>query len=149
MSLPEGKIREVAWTALRVVAGAMIAFHGAQKILGVLTTKPMPEAFTQMWFGGVIELGAGVFVALGLLTRLSAFLLAGTMAVAYIQFHWKLQLDEKFLPIANGGELAALYAFVFLAIAAFGPGRVAVDHLIASARARSRQTRGPSLAERR
>lgn len=142
-------MREIAWTALRIVAGGMMACHGAQKILGVLTTKPVAEAFTQMWFGGVIELVGGAFVALGLLTRSTAFLLSGTMAVAYFQFHWKLQFDEKVLPIANGGELSALYCFVFAAIAAFGPGRASLDSLIASARARSRQTRDPSLAERR
>lgn len=56
-----------------------------------------------------------------------AFLASGTMAVAYFQFHWKLQTGSQILPVVNRGELAVLYCFVFLYIAAQGPGKWAVD----------------------
>jgi putative oxidoreductase len=124
------RLEDATWAALRIVAGFLFLFHGAQKILGVLTTKTPPEAFSQMWIGGVIELVGGALIALGLFTRPAAFIAAGTMAVAYFQFHWKLQGGAKILPIANGGELSALYCFVFLAIAAKGAGVASLDRML-------------------
>jgi len=113
---------DTAYALLRVVAGLMFAVHGAQKVLGVLTTKAGPALGSQLWIGGVIELVTGVAIALGVFTTLSAFLASGTMAVAYTQFHWKLALDERFFPAVNKGELALLYAVLFLFIACRGSG---------------------------
>lgn len=116
------------FAALRIVAGLMFAFHGAQKILGWHMPYPQPEAFTQIWFGGMIELIGGVMIAIGLFTRWAAFVSSGTMAVAYIQFHWKLNMDGgHWLPGVNGGEPAALYCFLFLFIAAHGAGVASID----------------------
>lgn len=115
-----------AYAALRIVAGLMFAFHGLQKIFGVLG-KTSPAFASQLWFGGLIELVCGTAIAVGLLTRWAAFLASGTMAVAYIQFHWKLELGERLLPVVNRGELALLYAFVFLFIACRGAGPWSVD----------------------
>ena len=124
-------LQSIAGGALRIVAGAMFACHGAQKILGFLATKPQPPVGSQMWFGGLIELVGGILIAIGLLTRPIALLASGTMAVAYIQFHWKLALDNwKFLPIVNGGELAALYCFVFLVFGVMGAGALSIDGVI-------------------
>ncbi len=108
-----------AYALLRIVAGLMFAFHGMQKVLGVLSDKAPPVG-SQLWIGGVIELVGGVLIALGLRTREAAFLASGTMAVAYVQFHWKLQLGEAFFPAINEGELAVLYCFVFLYFACRG-----------------------------
>ncbi len=116
-----------AYAALHFIAGSMFAFHGAQKILGLLTEKPMPEMWTQFWFGGMIELIAGILIAFGLFTRFFAFLASGTMAVAYFQFHWKFAFDKTFFPIVNQGELAALYCFVFLYIACRGGVKWCID----------------------
>lgn len=111
-----------------MVTGAMFCCHGIQKILGWLTTSAVPAVGSQKWVGGLIELVGGALIALGLFTRPLAFLAAGTMAVAYFQFHWKLQLaDFKWLPIMNKGELAALYCFVFLFMAARGSGPLSLD----------------------
>jgi putative oxidoreductase len=118
---------------LRFVAGFMFFWHGAQKLLGLVTTKAQPEVFSQMWFGGVIELVGGVLIALGLLTRPAAFISAGTMAVAYLQFHWKGALDASFLPIINKGELSALYCFVFLFICLRGAGPISIDRQLGRA----------------
>ena len=117
-----------AFAALRVVAGAAFAVHGAQKIVGWPAAASMPAPGTQLWFGGLIELGCGALVALGLFTRFAAFLASGTMAVAYIQFHWRLNFaDSKWLPSINKGELALIYAFLFLFIAAHGGGALSLD----------------------
>jgi putative oxidoreductase len=116
------------YAALRFVAGTMFSFHGAQKILGWFAAHPGPAFGTQLWLGGVIELVAGVLIALGLFTRGAAFVAAGTMAVAYFQFHWKLAVaDFAWLPIVNKGELAALYCFVFLLLLARGSGPFSLD----------------------
>jgi putative oxidoreductase len=122
------RLETPTYAALRFVAGAMFAFHGAQKILGWLATNPRPAVGTQLWFGGLIELGCGSLIALGLFTRAAAFLAAGTMAVAYFQFHWKLAVANwAWLPIVNKGELAALYCFVFLLVTTRGPGSISLD----------------------
>jgi putative oxidoreductase len=123
-----GNLASLAAAVLRIVSGALFAFHGVQKVLGELTTKPQPPVGSQVWIGGVIELVGGIMIAIGLFTRPVAFLASGTMAVAYIQFHWKLAMaDWKFLPIVNGGELAAVYCFVFLFFAAAGAGPLSID----------------------
>jgi putative oxidoreductase len=119
----------ISYAALRIVAGLAFSIHGMQKVFGVLA-KEAAEVGSQMWIGGVIELVAGIFVALGLLTRSAAFFASGTMAVAYIQFHWKFQFDEGFLPVKNGGELALIYCFLFLFITFRGAGAAALDNLI-------------------
>jgi putative oxidoreductase len=124
------RYEEASYAALRIVAGFMFAFHGVQKILGHFTTKAQPEVFSQMWIGGMIELVGGALIALGLFARPAAFVAAGTMAVAYFQFHWKLQGGAKILPIANGGELSALYCFVFLLIAIKGAGAASLDRML-------------------
>ena len=116
-----------AYAVLRIVAGALFSFHGMQKILGLFTTTASPPLFTQRWFGGVIELACGILIAVGFFTRPAAFLASGTMAVAYFQFHWKLQLGAQILPIVNKGELAAVYCFLFLYIACKGAGPWSLD----------------------
>ena len=113
------KVADYAYALMRIVTGFMFAFHGAQKILGVLS-EFQPPVGSQLWVGGIIELLGGLAVMLGVQTRWAAFLCSGTMAVAYFQFHWKFQMGPQFFPAINKGELAALYCFVFLVIAARG-----------------------------
>lgn len=131
-------LTEAAYTLLRIVAGLMFSFHGAQKIFGVLTDT-QPPVGSQFWIGGIIELTCGLAMALGLLTSLAAFLASGTMAVAYVQFHWKLQFDKNFFPGINEGELALLYSVVFFFIACRGGGMLSIG-----SSGRSRQVRSAS-----
>jgi putative oxidoreductase len=120
---------EVAYALLRIVSGLLFAFHGAQKHLGLFAKGPAPDLGSQMWFGGWIELLGGLLVMLGLFTRCAAFVASGTMAVAYVQFHWDFAFTDQFFPIVNRGELALLFAFVFLFIACRGPGKLSLDAL--------------------
>ena len=117
---------EPVYAALRIVSGLMFAFHGVQKIFGVLTENPPPVG-SQFWIGGMIELVAGLLIAIGLFTAWSAFLASGTMAVAYTQFHWKFAVGADFFPTINRGELALVYAFLFLFIACRGAGMASLD----------------------
>jgi putative oxidoreductase len=104
----------------------MFAFHGLQKIFGVLSTS-QPAVGTQIWIGGVIELTCGSAIALGLFTSWAAFLASGTMAVAYVQFHWKGDFGARFFPGVNKGELALLYSLLFLFFACRGSGAWSLD----------------------
>jgi putative oxidoreductase len=117
---------EAAYTLLRVVAGLMFSFHGVQKLFGVLTDFQPPIA-TQLWFGGVIELTAGAAIAAGLFTRWAGLIASGTMAVAYLQFHWKFAFGARFFPTVNQGELALLYCVLFLFVACRGGGKWSLD----------------------
>lgn len=128
--LDRARFETVAYAALRIVAGFMFLWHGSQKLLGVPAGKVAPAMFSQAWFGGIIELVCGSLIALGLFARPAAFLASGTMAVAYIQFHWKGAFDSALLPLVNRGELAALYCFVFLLVFARGAGTVSLDRLL-------------------
>ncbi len=121
------RVEPLAYAALRIISGALFAFHGAQKILG-WHAEHTPPVGSQLWVGGVIELVCGTLIALGLLTRCAAFLASGTMAVAYIQFHWKFAVaGAMWLPALNHGELAVLYCFLFLFVAARGGGSASLD----------------------
>ena len=116
------KYADYAYALLRIVAGALFFFHGAQKILGMFGAARPPFG-SQLWFAGIIELVGGLAIMLGLGTRVAAFIASGEMAVAYFQAHWKLQMDNQFFPIVNQGELAMLYCFLFLYISLKGGGK--------------------------
>ncbi len=111
------------YAATRMVTGFLFLCHGGQKLFGFPGGFPegLPT-FVQYGAGG-IELVGGLLVMIGLATRPAAFLCSGTMAAAY----WMAHGLKAPLPIDNGGELAALYCFVFLAISAQGSGIWSVD----------------------
>jgi putative oxidoreductase len=113
------KYADHAYALMRIIAGFMFAFHGSQKILGILSNF-QPAVGSQLWFGGIIELIGGLAIMLGVRSRVAAFICSGEMAVAYFQFHWKFQMGPAFFPAVNKGELAVLYCFVFLLIACRG-----------------------------
>jgi putative oxidoreductase len=107
-----------AYLAMRVIVGLLFAEHGAQLVFGLLGGHAVP-LMSQAGIGGVIELVAGLLVAFGIYAACAAFVASGVMAVAYFQFH----APHGFWPVLNHGELAVLYCFVFLYIAARGAGR--------------------------
>jgi putative oxidoreductase len=112
-----------ALTALRIVTGFLFFQHGLPKLFGFPTGADTATPFTQFWLSGILEVFGGFLIAIGLFVKPVAFLLAGEMAVAYFQVH----LPRGFWPIGNGGELAALYCFVFLYLLARGGGSFSVD----------------------
>lgn len=112
-----------AYLLLRVVFGFLFACHGAQKMFGILGGHKVHPGFTLDFLGTLIELVAGVLIFLGFFTRPAAFIACGEMAVAYFMVHSK----ASFFPIINHGELAVIYCFVALFIAAHGAGRFGFD----------------------
>lgn len=109
----------------RILAGVMFASHGAQKVFGAFGGMPPEAPAWVVWTAGPLEFFGGVLIALGLFTRVIAFVLSGLMAVAYFYGHAR----QGFLPKVNGGELAVIYCWLFLFLAAHGPGAFALDNL--------------------
>lgn len=110
------------YALLRIVVGFLYLWHGSQKMFGFPGgVQEMPEALR--WTAGPLEFLGGLLVMIGLQTRWAAFISSGTMAVAY----WVAHGLQAVLPVQNGGELAALYCFVFLFISAHGSGIWSVD----------------------
>lgn len=112
--------------ALRIVTGLLFLAHGTAKLLQwpfVDMFKDGVPLASLFGIGGILEIVGGVMIVIGLFTRPVAFVLAGMMAVAYFMFH----APASIYPIINGGELAILYCFIFLFLAAQGPGSLSVD----------------------
>jgi putative oxidoreductase len=115
------------YSILRIITGIMFMIHGTQKILGAPAgAQGQPAAGSLPWIAGIIELVCGGLIAIGLLTSIAAFIASGEMAVAYFMAH----APRGFLPITNQGELAVVYCFLFLFIAAYGGGPWSVDALM-------------------
>lgn len=109
---------EPVYSLLRIVAGFLFACHGAQKLFGVLGGNSQPLV-SLMGLAGIIEFFGGLLILLGFFTSFAAFIASGQMAVAYFYAH----APRGLWPIENGGELAALYSFLFLYMATQGDGR--------------------------
>ncbi len=123
-----GKYAPYIYALLRLVAGAMFALHGSQKLFGFPADPsggggPLPPL---MMVAGVIELVVGLMIALGLFAGFAAFLASGQMAFAYFMSH----APRDFWPLNNRGEAAVLYCFLFLYIAACGSGVLSLDALL-------------------
>jgi putative oxidoreductase len=111
-----------AYALLRIVAGLLFLWHGTQKLFAFPTAPPPVPGFV-LNIAGPIELVGGLLVMIGLFAGWAAFLCSGLMAAAY----WMVHGFQALFPIQNGGELAVLYCFVFLYIAARGAGIWSVD----------------------
>lgn len=120
-----GRVAPLCYAVLRVVAGFLFACHGAQKLFGVLGGTAVPIA-SQRGAAGIIELVCGALIAVGLFTSYAAFIASGEMVVAYFQAH----APQSVWPIANRGELAALYSFLFLYMATRGTVAYGLDTIV-------------------
>ena len=120
-----GRYSEYVYAIVRMIIGFLFVLHGTQKLFGVPLLAPGP-------IGGlgttaaIIEIVCGLLVLFGFFASVAAFIASGEMAVAYFLAHFR---SEAPLPIQNGGELAVLYCFIFLLIAAKGSGLWSVDSL--------------------
>jgi putative oxidoreductase len=111
---------------VRVTAGLLFWQHGLEKLFGFAGAQPEPNLWGIRGIGGILEAVGGPMLALGLLTRPTAFILSGEMAVAY----FRTWAPRAFFPIANGGEEATLNAYIFLWLAAAGAGAFSLDAII-------------------
>jgi len=111
------------YALMRIVIGLLFFCHGTQKLFDFPSALSFESTPFVIYGAGSIECLGGLLIAMGLFTRWMAFVCSGLMAVAY----WMAHGTKAFFPIDNGGELAALYCFIFLFIAAHGPGIWSLD----------------------
>jgi len=111
------------YAVMRIFVGLLFMEHGLQKLFGLFGGAPAEAPPFVVYGAGGIELIGGALVAVGLFAAPAAFLCSGMMAAAYFMAH----ASKGFFPILNGGELAVLYCWAFLVIAAKGPGIWSVD----------------------
>ena len=116
--------QEQVYALLRITTGFMFLLHGTQKFFNFPQQYPYGELGFLTIAAGSIELIGGVLIILGLTTRGLLFLCSGTMAAAY----WLYHATPPFYPLVNGGEVAALYCFIFLFIACKGSGIWSMDN---------------------
>jgi len=118
------KLEPVFYSFMRIVVGFLFFWHGFQKLFNFPGAAHEMPAHVQ-YIAGPIEFFGGIFIMLGLATRISAFLACGLMAFAY----WMVHGPQALLPIQNRGELAVIYCFVFLVIFARGGGPLSLDNI--------------------
>ena len=111
------------YAVMRIIVGLLFMSHGLSKLLGWPTAMPAEAPAAILYSAGPIEAVGGALVALGLFTRWAAFVCSGEMAFAY----WIGHGTKAWHPAVNGGELAVIYCFLFLFIAAYGSGIWSVD----------------------
>lgn len=114
-------------SVLRIIAAFTFISHGTQKLFAfpVLEPRDPVPLLSMLGLAGVLESVGGSLLLLGLFTRPAAFILAGHMAFAYFIAH----APRSFWPLLNGGEVAVLFCFIWLYLAAAGPGRWSLDTL--------------------
>jgi putative oxidoreductase len=116
-------LEEHTYALMRIVVGFLFLWHGVSKVFHYPEGPPDSAPAFVVWIAGPIELVGGALVMIGLQTRWAAFLSSGLMAAAY----WMAHGTKALLPAVNGGELAALYCFIFLFISARGAGMWSAD----------------------
>ena len=115
--------QEHAYALLRIVSGFLFLCHGTQKLFNFPVEFPYGPLNAMTGTAAAIEVVGGTLLILGLFTRPVAFICSGMSAVAY----WMAHGTQGLFPIANGGELVALYCFIFLFIATRGAGIWSLD----------------------
>src|SRR5688572_8513457 len=120
----EGRYAPQALSLLRIVAALLFLLHGSSKLFN-FPPFPMdlPPTGSLLWIGAILEVVGGLLLLVGFFSRPVAFVLSGEMAVAYWMFH----APRSTFPSDNQGEPAILFCFIFLLIAAAGPGPWSLD----------------------
>jgi putative oxidoreductase len=117
--------RPYALSVLRIIVALLFLQHGLQKFFGFPIAGP-PTLSALIILAAAIELFGGLLLLVGLFTRWVAFIMSGEMAIAYFMAH----APKSFYPVANGGDLAILFCFVFFYLFFAGGGPWSVDHVV-------------------
>ncbi len=119
-----GTCRPFVLSVLRIVVALLFLEHGLSKLFGF--PVPGPALNGLLILAAILESVGALLLAAGAYTRIVAFILSGEMAVAYFMAH----APRSFYPLANGGDAAVLYCFIFLYLAFAGGGPISVDRLV-------------------
>jgi putative oxidoreductase len=120
------RIEPYVLSILRIMVGLLFCEHGMAKLFGFPPHGPIQHFPDLEFFAGSIECFGGALLALGLFSRVVAFLMSGEMAIGYFMMH----APKSFFPLLNGGDAAVLYCFIFLFVAVAGPGPLCLDALL-------------------
>ena len=118
------KFQPQALGVLRIVTALQFIEHGTQKLFNFPVSDHAGALTGLSLTAGILEFAGGILLALGLLTRPVAFLLAGEMAMAYFMAHY----PRDFFPVNNGGDSAISFCFIFLYLVFAGAGAFALDN---------------------
>jgi putative oxidoreductase len=119
-----------------ILAGVMLA-HGINHIIGGgkiagtgrwFASLGMKPGLLHAWLASLTEVGAGVMLALGLLTPLACAGVVGVMLVAIVTNHWKNGFFI-FRP-GEGYEYVLTLTVVALSLAVLGPGEWSLDEAL-------------------
>lgn len=125
--------RPYALAALRVATALAFMAHGTQKLFGFPASQMgSPDLLSLMGIAGILEVFGGLAILLGLFTRPVAFILSGQMAYAFWFMH--VSMGGTIIPVANGGDGALLFCFVFFYLVFSGPGAWSLDEALKSRR---------------
>ncbi len=119
-----GRFTPQVFAIMRIVTGLLFACHGSQKLLNWPPGNMHPPLASLPGLSGIIELVCGLLIAVGFLTGIAAFIASGEMAAAYFIAHF----PQGPIPLLNKGELAVVYCFLWLFVAAHGAGIWSVDN---------------------
>lgn len=128
-------VKEILLTISRVLLGYGFILHGTSKLfeypMSMTGGNGSVELMSLMGIGGLIEVIFGGLFILGFFTRLSAFILAGQMAIAYFMFHaFSNGSENVFIPLLNGGEVAWIYVMAFIAFIYVRVSKISLDYLV-------------------
>src|SRR5215475_8641279 len=114
--------------ALRIITALLFIEHGLMKLVAFPAAVPgLPSPLpTILVVAALIEIVGGALIAVGLFTRIAAFICSGEMAAAYFISH----APQSFWPALNGGDAAILFCFVFLYLVFAGAGAWSVDQFL-------------------
>ena len=115
--------RPYVLSILRIVIGLLFLQHGLSKVFNFPAPSPVPSLHGLLILAAFLETVGAFLFLIGAYTRIVAFILSGEMAFAYFMAH----APRSFYPIANEGELAVIYCFIFLYFAFAGGGPWSVD----------------------
>ena len=133
----QSKLSPFAEPLVRATTGLFLLPHGAQKLFGAFggygveatgqffaSKLGLPASFALL--AGLIEFVGGLALAFGLLTRVSAALVFGMMAVAVVHVH----LANGYFWTDGGYEYPLLWGILALAFVIRGGGRNSLDAAI-------------------
>jgi len=115
------RFADPVYCLVRLVVGLAYACHGGQKLFAFPGGGHGMSGLA--FVAGIIEVVCGLLISFGLFTRIAAFFASGEMAVAYFM----VSTPRGFFPIANGGEMAVAYCFIFFFFVFYGGGRWSID----------------------
>lgn len=126
---PATDLQGVLLSLLRFVVGFLFICHGASKLFNVLGgsmgSGKGAVLGSLLWYSGIIEFVGGILLLVGLLTQVTALIIAIEMVVAYFKVH----APRGPWPILNRGELPVVYCFVLLYLASVGAGPFSLDRM--------------------